>query len=133
MLARRLIFVLCILWMDHFVTGQLMIQFATNIGLIIFFQLKKPLDSSFANKMETFNECTMLFINYHLLCFTDFAPSVERRRELGFSYIAVMLSNIGLHLTLISAASFVAFKLRLRKRYYSARKGTKAVTPGSKG
>ena len=69
---RRIAFVLTVLFMGDFVLGQLAILCYTSLIMCFLVQWFKPLESRFANDIETFNEVTMLVLLYPLFCLTDF-------------------------------------------------------------
>ena len=48
----------------------------------------------FLNRMEIFNELTLLVISYSLFSFTEFIPDVEFRYSLGWGFIAIVAFNI---------------------------------------
>jgi len=62
--------------------------------------LLKPYKLPFFNKLELMNEFTVLVINYHFLCFTDFVSDLPTRIVVGFSLITatgyVIVANIGI-------------------------------------
>ena len=62
--------------------------------------------------METFNECTLLFLTYLMWCFSDFVAEPETRNSLGFWFIAINLSNVAVHLTLMA---FKSIRRSIRK------------------
>ena len=59
----------------------------------------KPFTSNLQHNIEIFNEICILFVNYHLITFTDFQPNPEVRDQFGkilvFLFIMCMLVNIG--------------------------------------
>ena len=61
----------------------------------------RPLESSFALRVETANECTVLVLLSLLLCLTDFVPDAAIRNEIGFAYMGVSLTNMCLNLALV--------------------------------
>jgi hypothetical protein len=62
--ARRLIFVLSVIYLEDFLWAQLAIQTFTSIFMIEYLLLFWPLESSFAVKMEIMNEFTILLMTY---------------------------------------------------------------------
>ena len=43
-----------------------------------------PMETHFATKIELFNECTIVILNYGLMMFTDFVPDPETRFLIGW-------------------------------------------------
>ena len=74
LLARRAIFVATVIYLADFTWAQLAIQNFVSLGAVIFIMWYKPMRSNRANRVEVFNECTILLLNYLLMCFTDFVP-----------------------------------------------------------
>ena len=96
-----------------------------SLGMVIFIQWFKPLNSEFANNMETFNECTMICMNYLLMCFTNFVPEAETRSEIGFVYIGLSMNNILFHFIFMIVSSLIATRLKLRSKGQCCYKRTK--------
>ena len=84
--------------------------------MIIFIQWYAPYESKYANNMETFNEFTIVLLNYLLMCFSDFVPSASTRHDIGFFYISIGLGNISVHVLIIIGALFVALRTCLRRK-----------------
>ena len=70
------------------------------MAVLIFLEAYKPLETSFALKLEILNECCIMLMLYVLLCFSEYQPDLEVRNSLGFLYIGVIgifaLIHIGL-------------------------------------
>ena len=77
--ARRIALITSVLLIGNFLWIQLAIQFTFCTTMVIYLMHVKPLETSFANKMEVFNECTIIFLHYGLMCFTDFVPEPSIR------------------------------------------------------
>lgn len=99
--ARRIALVGSVLLLQGFPLMQIVIQFAFSITMVSYLMLEMPLETSFANKMEVFNECTIVVLHYGLITFTDFVPDPAVRYLIGWCYIAVFLGNLLTHLTLL--------------------------------
>ena len=84
---------------------QLAIQSAFSVVIAVYILHTRPLETPFANKMEVYNECTIITLSYGLLCFTDAVPDPEAQYTIGWSYIIVYLANITLHILLLTYAS----------------------------
>ena len=85
----------------------------------IYLQWFRPLESDFANNIETFNEVTTLVLTYFLFCFSDFVPDPETRGALGIQYNNTTFLNIAVHLYIMLRGSFVAVRLSCRKRRHN--------------
>jgi len=85
--VRRLVLAFSLIVWHDFFWGQIALQFAVATFLVILLQLGHPMETPFANHMETFNECVTLQILYLLMTFTPFVPLAETRNSLGIVYI----------------------------------------------
>ena len=104
--------------MPDFLWGQLALQFAISVFMVIFLVANKPMESRFALIMEVFNECTCVVLMYHLQCFSDFVPDPATRNLVGFSFIVVTMFNIGVHVYFLARAAYQAWKLKAAKSKY---------------
>ena len=59
---------------------------------------------------------TVLILTYFLLCFTDFVLEPEMRNDLGGYYNYITFMNIAVHMFIMFRSSFVALRLKIRKR-----------------
>ena len=103
--ARRIALIISVLCIGDYLWVQLAIQFAFSTTMMIYLMHVWPLMTSFANKMEVFNECTIIVLHYGLMCFTDFVPEPDTRYQLGWHYIIVFLSNLLVHLSVLFSTS----------------------------
>ena len=94
---RRLTMILTSIFWPKFFFGQIVFQYVVSLSLIIFIQLTKPLDSKFANWMETFNEGMTLIFLYILMSLTEFVPIPEDRDMVGDYYIGLVLFFVSFH------------------------------------
>ncbi len=94
---RRLILILTSIFWPKFFFGQIVFQYAVSLSLIMFIQLTKPLDSKFANFIETFNEVITLIFLYILMSLTEFVPLAEDRDMVGDYYIGLVLFFVSFH------------------------------------
>ena len=115
--VRRQAFVLTAVFWYSFFWGQICLLYAMSTALIMFLQWSKPLESKFANFIETFNECFMLFVFYFLMCFTDFVPYPKDRDLIGKGHISLIMTFICFHLLILLAGIFKNSKLVVKKRY----------------
>ena len=90
--------------------------------MIIYLMHVWPLETTFATKMEVFNECTIIVLHYGLMCFTDYVPEPSTRYQIGWPYIALFLSNLLVHLSLLVLGSSKQVNNCCRRRYYNRRR-----------
>ena len=82
--------------------------------MIIYLVYWRPLNSHFANMMETFNEVTCVILMYHLQLFSDFVPEAETRSHVGTSFIVVIALNISVHLYFMLGDSLRRVSIKLK-------------------
>ena len=114
-LVRRIAFVLAVLTLGEYVLAQILIQLylaVTVAGYLLHF---KPLDSSFKNRIEVFNECFAMLTNYTLLYFTNFVTEVETRSQYSYSFIACLGISFLVHMIFLIASNIKSAKLSCKK------------------
>ena len=62
------------------------------------------------NKIEVFNEATILLSAYHMMLFTDFLPDIEKQYMAGYSMIAVTLMNVAVNTLIMGIETFYRVK-----------------------
>ena len=82
--------------------------------MIIYLVYWRPLNSHFANMMETFNEVTCVILMYHLQLFSDFVPEAETRSHVGTSFIVVIALNVSVHLYFMLGDSLRSVSIKLK-------------------
>jgi len=123
--ARRLAMALTLIMWHNFFWGQIAVQFGVVTFGIILLQLGQPMETSFANSRETFNEYFNLHILYLLMTFTPFVPEPETRHSLGFVYIIEVCLFVAIHLTFITWSA--GSNLRMSLRRCCARRRARAI------
>ena len=98
---RRIAFVLSIMFLSEYLLWQLSIQIVNSLVIIIMLLVWKPLNSTFANIKEVFNEFTILLMSYIILSFTGAESDPEKRAMLGRCLIGLSSSNILFHLIIL--------------------------------
>ena len=113
---KRVSFIISVLLLKELIWGQLAIQTFISLGMCMFLQWFRPLESEFANNIETFNDITVLVLTYFLFCFTDFVPDAEMKSKMGLYYICIGLGNMATHLFIMFGSSFIACRLSCKKK-----------------
>ena len=80
------------------------------------------------NRIEIFNEITLLVLSYFLFFFTDFVPSVYMRYTLGWVFISITVFNIAVNWCALFYKVYLAIRDLVRKQIhnYRAKKAVKA-------
>ena len=74
-----------------------------------------PLESPFANRIELMNECTIVVLTYGLMHFSDFMLEPEDRNMAGYIYMAIVLTNIAVHLIILIRDTCIKAKFVCRR------------------
>ena len=75
-LLRRVLFIFVVVWMPKFLWGQLALQFACSVTMIIFLLFLRPLESTVDTYREVFNEVCSIVLMYHVLSLSEFLADV---------------------------------------------------------
>ena len=62
--CRRIIFAVSAVYLYDFLWGQLTIQMAVSLLMLVYLLIFKPMQSPFANRIEILNECTIVVLTY---------------------------------------------------------------------
>ena len=89
-------------------------------GMIMLLQWHRPLESRFANWLETFNEVMTLLVLYTVMCFSDYVTDPELRNWLGFAFIAFVCFQALVHMAIMFYDVYYSLRL-LAKRYHNRR------------
>jgi hypothetical protein len=104
------------IFLGHFLWAQLAIQTMISLFMVSYILWFRPLESSFATKMEVMNEKTILLQMYMLMCFTDFVPEPETRNEIGIAYMGISVGNILIHLFFLVVSGGTKIKIVCRRK-----------------
>ena len=86
--------------------------------MVIILKWFEPLESKFANNIETFNEVISTFIIYLMMCFSDFVNDLVMRNLLGKVFIAIVCLYAAVHIFFLIADMFYKVKLNLLRCFY---------------
>ena len=93
-----------------------------STALVIFVGWSKPLESRFANKMELFNEITIVWVLYTVTCFSDYVVDPTGRSICGWAFIGVVIFFLAIHILLLIGITCKAVFLSLRLRFLKRKK-----------
>ncbi len=86
--------------------------------MIIYITYVKPFQLPLLNRLEMFNEYSILVATYHLYCFTDFVPDPETQYQMGWSIIVVTILNMAVNILFMMYMTFGALKMAFYKIKY---------------
>ena len=119
--GRRIIFALSAIYLREFFWGQIFIQI-TIFFLVTGYQVHlKYLESPFENRLELMNECTIMLLTYGQLHFTEYMPEPDTRNSVGYLYIGVVLTNVGIHMIILIRDTCTKAKFACRRFYYTCK------------
>lgn len=71
-------------------------------------------DSAFENRLQMFNELTILYLVYLLMCMTDYVGDPEDRGNVGLLYICINTINLLIHISFLLWGSGKASKNKIK-------------------
>ena len=98
---RRLLFSMTCIVFEKDLWLQMSVNFAVGLVNLIYLVKFKPFDDNRVNRLEVMNEATNFVMLYHVMCFTDFVPEAEDRYYIGWSFIACIVVNLIVHMSLL--------------------------------
>jgi hypothetical protein len=107
--------VLVLIYLQDYLYFQLFFFNFSALARLIYVGWSRPLKDKQVNTLLVFGEVIVLLTNYHLLCFTDWAPDPFGRHIMGYSLIGVTLFGIVVYLVAIEYNPFLLaiYKSRL--------------------
>ena len=85
--------------------------------ILVFYYQFKPLEDPKTQKIEIFNELTMMAMLYLIVFFTDLTDEdFEFRSNLGLLFIFLVLSNVAVHVTLLFVHSCKSGKRCIQRK-----------------
>lgn len=97
---------------------QIFTQFFCCLLMLLYLVDVRPLNSPFLNKMELFNEVTLLACSYFLFAFTDFVGDATLRYSLGWGFISLIGLNVAVNLGALFYSMFLNIRALLRPLIY---------------
>lgn len=82
----------------------------------------KPFKEPRLNKLEIFNELTVLLCAYHIPLFSDFVPDPDIRYIAGWSIILITCSNLMINIGIVTYLSLSDIKKKLKRSCTSKEK-----------
>lgn len=116
-IMRRVILCLTLVYCQSWFILQLACAFFTSTCYLTILQWDPALISRHAVRLETFNECIIIVLLYHLLCFSDYVESPVTRDYLGWAYICSIGILVLVHLSFLITDMLKKLKIRLIHSY----------------
>ena len=120
-MIRRLILIFTLVYIPSILAVQLLIFAFGIIFSVILIGEIYPLETTFMNNLEIFNESNTWIILYCMMCFTDFILDLKIRNSIGIFVCCFILLNLIINLY-FTAAEMVKAALKYIKIYNHKRK-----------
>ena len=85
------------------------------ILLILYNKLAEPFDSPLLNRLEIFNELSIMFAAYHLFVFTNYVDDPQMQYQVGWSMIGMTAFNISVNMCIMGYQTWLKVKLGFRR------------------
>ena len=115
--VRRALLILLAFFFKGSSTIQLLLAYLINFLGSVFFMHVSPHQEQLLNKIEIVNEVTILMVNVHLFCFTEFVENVEKRTLSSHSMILFILVNGLFNFYFCAKSSGFGLALIIKKLY----------------
>ena len=88
-----------------------MALFTVTFIMIGYYFYVEPYAAKFDNQLEIWNEVCLIFLAYHIFCFTDWVPDPTWRYRIGFSCVMWTLIGLISNMVVIMAETFRLVKM----------------------
>ena len=82
-----------------------------HIGMV------EPYPTPIENKLEVYNNYSILWLSYCLFCYTDYVPDPQARYTIGFLMIFLTGQNLIVNLYVIAQEPLHKIKLKLKRAW----------------
>jgi len=96
---------------------QVIALMTMSLSSACFIAMAKPFESRGSNRIELFNECTLLLMSTLLCLFTDYVWDPDMQFMFGWLALAVMVVNIFCNIGYSLACSVLGWIRSLRRQY----------------
>ena len=86
---RRLFFCILVITNTEITMLKVQVVMLSNLFIMIYQANFKPFIIRKQNRIELFNECCIIVITFHMLCFSDWVPHSEIQQKVGISMISL--------------------------------------------
>ena len=134
-IGRRVAFSVGCIFFKDFPVFQIYLFIFSTLAVLMMVGLARPLPTPFDNKLEMYNNFSILVLSYCLLCFTPFVIDPDTRYDMGYIMILLTIQNILVGLVFIGIQPIKMIHLRMKRciihRAYKKKMGIKppARTP----
>jgi hypothetical protein len=130
-MLRRVLFVAIPVVFYRFPGFQLMLLLLVSTAYLMVYASNRPHESLLRVKLELFNECMIMLLNYHMLLFSNFSSSEDFSYAMGYSLVffaaATIFTNLYLMIRktmdLVQTRNLVIEKKESRRKYLVSQQG----------
>ena len=115
-MVRRVIFAVSVVVFPYQIFLQIAAHFTSGTTMMIYLGECWPFESTFATKMEIYNEVTNIILVYHMMTFTDWLDNPETRYNIGYSVLFLVCLNISIHFSYLMHDTFLRLKFSCKKK-----------------
>ena len=113
----RILLAVCVVFLRSFFLGQNAVFMMTSIIMIIAIGHTRSRQVHFDTRMDYFNELKLTFIQYHIICFTNFVPEPETRFLIGYSCCAILIIGVGSNMIMLVVQPIQVLKRKCKIRH----------------
>ena len=116
--ARRGIFTFSVFILSDYLWLQLAIQMICSLCVLSILLYVRPFSDPRLQRLEVFNEITILGLSYMLAAFSDMITDPGDRYNYGWLYLALSLLNIATHVLLLLYDTIKKIIRKIKQRFY---------------
>jgi len=106
-MVRRMLYALLLVFLTGYPVFQIAGMVMMTVFMVIFMGHVRPFATKFQHYNELYNECTVMILTYHLICFSNLNTDADSAYIMGFSMVFFTLQNV-----LINLGMLIGFALR---------------------
>ena len=77
---------------------QLLVMYMTSFSMMVIATYTQARSTSFTRKMDIFNEVKIIFLMYHMICFTPLVPDANTQFYIGYSCCANLVLGLAVNM-----------------------------------
>lgn len=132
-MVRRIIFVMSVIYLNGYPVLQVNLMLVQSLSFVVYLIVAKPFEDPKINRIEIFNELSILFITYPSLLFTGyFNADVDLQYKAGWAMIIMIFGNIAVNLIFVVKENYRAVKQLCRRLVWKVCKWRRVVEVAKK-
>lgn len=86
---------------EHYPGIQIVLLNLLNLFSMIYLGYFSPFKTKFRNRLEIFNEVTVLMSSFYMMCFTDLVGTLEAQSTMGWVMIVTIVLNSLINISIV--------------------------------